>query len=241
MKLVISKYIGQLRYIPTMKMYESLFRIATTLADSDDFEHWKAKRTPDSVLLFDNKKKISLEVSSNNLTFTTENETLGNKLNSEVIKYSTLFLEKNDIEKFNRIGIRKVGIYELSINYSDFLNKFINAFLKDQEEMKSILADDFNDTAYIIESAKDGYSVRMQMAPFKPDQFDNSPHFPKSDYTPDNPLKNPTNFILDVDIYRNQEDGKLSYDDMLSHVNNSFKQMTEIYESVLNLVKDKTK
>lgn len=239
MKLIISKYIGQLKYIPTMAMYESLFRIASTLADSNEFEHWKAKRTPDSVLLFDNAKKLSLEVDSKSLTFTTEDGGLGRSTNQELTKYATLFLEPNNVNRFNRIGVRKLGIYEISGDYVTFVTKFIGAFLKEGNVMQEILADEFNDSLYIIESIKDGYSVRMQMAPLKPEQFDS--HFPKSEYTKESPLKKDTNFILDVDVYRVQEDSKLSYDDMLERVEDAFVLMQKIYDEVYSLVESKTK
>lgn len=218
-----------------MAMYDGLTRSAIDLADSSEFEHWRARHDPDTVLLFNNDSRNSLEVSTRALTLSAETEKKGDLITDDLARYSALFLEQQGVAKFGRVGLRRVAIFELRQDYEVFTKSFIDVFFNKVDTIKSIVADTFTDTIYITESIKDGYFVRLQMAPLKPDQFD--AYFPVSEYTPGDLLKLDTNFVLDIDIYKVEEEDSMGYDDALEHAASIKSLMKSVYDGVLDLVK----
>lgn len=240
MNEVVSKYVSQLRYVPTMAMYESMFKTAAVLADSEEFEHWRAKRTPDSALLFNESKKYSLQIDSNNLTFSTESSSQGNKIDTYMTKYSSLFLESMNVSKFVRVGVRRIGIYEIDLKYNEYVDKFYDTFYKERGRIESIVADRIEDTLFVLESIKDGYSIRVRIAPLKPEQFDE--FFPIEEYTKVNKLKKETNILIDLDIYTPyREEEPADYDNALKTLHSMSMYHADTFSKLAVLLKESVK
>lgn len=236
MNEVIAKYVAQIRFVPTMALYDQLFNIAASLEKSEDFGNWKATRNPDSALLFSEKTRTGLNVSNNSISIITESADVGQNLVTELSKYSTLFLDSTNITDFGHTGVRRTSVYETTVKYTDYVEKFLDAFMNSNDEMKEIAFDSVEDTLYVVEGIKDGFGVRVKFAPLTADQFD--VYYGKMDFTPkDFALKKETNIFIDVDVYSESEK---DYSKTLEDLQSIFDTQSKMFSDIEKLIKEKT-
>lgn len=236
MNEVISKYTAQLRYIPTLLLFSNLFNIASTLEGGDEFEKWSAKRGPDAALLYSTEKRTGIVVENNSIALNTEDANLGKDMFHPMVKYSTLFLEENKVEKFNHAGIRRIGIFDLSISYDKYVERFHQAFFNHESQLEKAIADTVKDTLYLVEGVKDGYEIRLKMAPLKQEQL--KAHFPFDEFTPkDLELKKETSVLVDFDVYTSVEN---DFEGSLDNLENIQSIHSSTYENIVEILKKKT-
>lgn len=233
---VVSKYIAQIRYIPTLLLYNNLFNIASTLEGGDGFDQWMAKRNPDSALLFDYEKRTGLIIDSNSIVLSTEKGDTGKDLSSPLTKYATLFLAENKIEKFNHVGVRRIGVFDTKMSYDKYIKRFYEAFFSNETGFDKIVTDSVEDTYYLLEGIKDGFSTRLKMAPLKKDQL--KEHFPFDQYTPDSlTLKQETSILIDLDVYTSIEN---DFDSTIENLKAIEKNQQETYKNIMKTLQDRT-
>ena len=236
MNEIILKNIAQFRYVPTLAFYDNMFNVASTLEGGDEFEHWRAKRSPDAALLFSEKKRSGLNIDSRSITYTTEKLNTNTNMSSQLIKYSTLFLDNSNVATFNHVGMRRIGIYSTNITYDEYVDKFVNAFLNINSGLPGLIADKVEDTLYVIEGIKDGFMTRLRLAPLKQDQFES--HYTPEIFTPKNLLlKKETNIIVDLDIFlQNESDNEAATTNLIAIE----KSLEDSYNQLIELVKKET-
>jgi hypothetical protein len=233
---VITKYISQIRFVPTLLLYSNLFNIASTLESSDEFENWLAKRNPDMAVLIAQKRRTGLRVESNSLTLTAENKNAGVNISSDMGRYATLFLEENKIERFSHVGLRRIGIYDTPISYEKYVNNFANTFFSNENPAIQLAADSIQDTIFVIEGIKDGYNTRLKIAPLKPDQLKD--FFPFEEFTPEDlKLKQETSILIDLDVYSSVEN---NFDSTLDNLKAIESMHEALFAGLVDLVKDRT-
>lgn len=236
MKQVISKYIAQVRYTPTLAFYDQMFNIAASLESSEEFGNWKATRSPDSAFLFNRENRTGLNVDGNSVTIKSERDDIGNRIVGELARYSTLFLDTTNVVEFDHVGIRKISIFEMEHKYSDYIEKFYDAFYKDKDQVKETLVDTIEDTLYILEGIKDGFHLRIKFAPLKKDQF--RLFYDRDEFTPkDFELKKETNFFIDVDIFSNTEK---DYTQSIEELEKIYELHKTTFSAIVKEVKEKT-
>lgn len=236
MNELVSKYVAQLRYIPTLNFFDNMFNVAASLEGGEEFEHWRAKRNPDSALLFDMEGRRGLNIDARSITYATEKSVKDSELSDKLIKYATLFLEGTNVTKFNHVGIRRTGIFETNLSYDVYVKRFFEAFLNKDVGLDAIVTDTIDDTLYVLEGTKDGFTTRLKLAPLKKHQF--REHFSIEEFTPEDlDLRKETSIVIDIDFFTQIETDEEAALDNLRAIEIS---QREAYDSVVELVRAKT-
>jgi len=201
-KQLDEKVIVRIDFRPTLKYFDEMFKIASTL--EDEFENWRATHKPSMGVLFDKDQKKQLNIQGNSIAFTTKNSELINGIYDEFVRLIALFMSDTGIETVHRIGIRRMALRTKKEEYTDFSEKFFEKFYGSQTELLKISADTVEDVVLILEGVKDGFSTRSNFGPLKQGQLDDIYKMEEFDVEPINIESNVT-VLVDTDYFLVEE------------------------------------
>jgi hypothetical protein len=230
-----SKLIFRIDFRPTLKYFDEMFKIASSL--EGEFEHWKATTVPTSGTLFDAKNKKSLSITGQSISFSTKNlETLADPA-AEISKYLLLFLESTDVKQIGRVGFRRLGIKSVSGSYDNFVQEFYRNFYGNQEDIEKTVIDKVEDVVVILQGIKEGRSLRTQFGPILPEQVSTNIYgIEEFESQDDIDLKDKTAVAVDTDLYVNHE---MDLNEAIQASKDLAKISDEVHSGTWRLIKDK--
>jgi uncharacterized protein (TIGR04255 family) len=193
--LKLQKVIGQINFRPTVHSYSHVGEVAQLF--ESQFQEWKAEEQS-NISLYTPKKKRSLQLTVDTITYLDENSD-----NTEaILKYlGEVFLrykETSDIKKINRIGFRRINIFESKFKYEELVDlihkKFYNSDFKLEEGYEP------EDVVHVFDLKKGIATAHILIGPVKKEEgFKNyNPIFKIESKLKDSLGDN--NLFIDIDV-----------------------------------------
>jgi hypothetical protein len=167
--LPLKKLVIEVRYKPELAFYGKMDAIGIDLADN--YPDWV--RTP-LTLEVRNKKRhrrvfLSYQRSFYEADLIAPDATVELAHAGETM--SAVF-RKLSLDEFRRVGLRQWFAKDLGKAFACMVDEFANKFLPSQDEVKAILTDRVNDTAFVTDyETTDGWKYHLRFGPMTKDQW----------------------------------------------------------------------